>query len=85
MAKIIEFKKKPTTIDKQAIKLLKFADEIDAAVLRQLKDDQLDPKEVIGVLAHRLGKLLGYMEDKDELWEICRRVLKKQADLDESV
>lgn len=81
MAKVIPFRKieKP---DKEVLKLLKISDEIDAVILRHLADRVVDPVDLAGVLAHRLGTLMNKIEDKSELWNVCERVVKKQAALD---
>lgn len=81
MAKIIPFRKveKP---DKEILKLLKISDEFDAVLLRHLSAGDVDPIDLVGVLAHRLGTLMNRIEEKSELWDVCERVVKKQAALD---
>jgi len=84
MAKIIDFKnakprhRKPT-VDGEAIRLMQLADEIDSVILRYLKNENIDQWDIAGVLAHRLGTLLGHVEDKEKLWDVCEKVLKQQA------
>ena len=55
------------------------SDEIDGLIVRYLSDDSIDPREMIGVLAHRAGTLLRHLEHKNEVWEVCEKLLKKQA------
>lgn len=77
--KILKFKPKqnPTIL-----KLLKASMEIDGILIRYLNEPDLEAKEIAGLLAHRLGTLLSHFDDKQDLWEVCERVLKKQASLD---
>ncbi len=80
MAKIIEFKTKEATRDAIVTnKLVQMADEIDEVMMNYLTDPNVDPREVIGVLSHRLGALMSHLEEKEELWHVCQKVLKKQA------
>ncbi len=83
MAKVLEFKtleqRREETV---TYKLVKMADEIDQVLLRHLADDDIDPRELVGVLSHRLGTLMNRLEEKDELWHVCQKVMKKQAQID---
>jgi hypothetical protein len=80
MAKIIPFKIERTEAYRRAEELLKVGGEIDDIILKHLKRG-MDSKELVGILAHRLGNLLGHLDEKDELWYVCRKVLEKQADI----
>lgn len=79
MVKILKFKPKPSPI---ALKLIKASMEIDNVLLAYLKSNEIEPKELAGLLAHRLGTLLSHFDDKQALWEVCERILLKQASLD---
>lgn len=80
MAKIIEFKTKEVAREELvANKLVKMADEIDEVMMNYLTDPDVDPRELVGVLSHRLGALMSHLEEKDELWHVCQAVMKKQA------
>lgn len=83
MAKVLEFKtleqRREETV---TYKLVKMADEIDQVLMRHLTDDDIDPRELVGVLAHRLGTLMNRLEEKDELWHVCQKVMKRQAQID---
>ena len=81
MAKIIPFKPKGDPQLATAQQLVDLGDQIDDILLRALGKN-INPKEVAGVLSHRLGTLMARVEDKDLLWPICERVLKRQADID---
>lgn len=63
-------------------KLVKMADEIDEVLIRHLTDKDIDPRELVGVLSHRLGTLMNHLEEKAELWYVCQKVMKKQAQID---
>ena len=82
MGKLIPFAPKNKT-DKEAVKLIKMADAIDAIVLEAIDSKELDPEDVAAVLAHRLGTFLNHIDEKISLWEFCEKVLRKQAALDE--
>ena len=83
MGKVLEFK---TPEERRAetvtYKLVKMADEIDQVLMRHLADEDIDPRELVGVLSHRLGSLMNRLEEKDELWYVCQKVMKKQAQID---
>ena len=87
MGKVLKFeaKKQQKQADPDTIKLCQFADDVDEAVRHYLVDQNLDPRDVIGVLSHRLGTILNMVESKDELWAVCEKVLRKQAKIKESV
>lgn len=83
MGKVIEFKTKTQQRDDEAaVRLVQIANEIDELVMRHLTDPNTDPRELVGVLSHRLGSLISHLEEKDELWYVCQKVVKKQAQID---
>ncbi len=83
MGKVIEFKTREERREEDITwKLVQMADDIDAVILRQLSDPDIDPRELVGVLSHRLGTLMNHLEEKAELWYVCQKVMKKQAQLD---
>ncbi len=81
MAKVIDFKpkKKKPQIDAEAMKLIRLADEIDSLILKFLEREDVDQWDIAGVLAHRLGSLIGHIEEKEAIWNVCEKVLKQQA------
>jgi hypothetical protein len=90
MAKIIKFPpngaSKGSTVSASIIKLKNASDAIDDIIVGCLNDPSLDPKEIAGVLAHRLGSLIKNMDHKEKLWQIYQRVAEKQAEIgDEAV
>jgi hypothetical protein len=68
--------------DKEAEVLLRIADEIDAVILENLRSGAVDPRDMAGLLAHRLGTLMRHIEQKSLLWDVCEKVLKAQAAID---
>ncbi len=82
MAKVLEFKPSQSTEIKTAESLVKIAEEIDAVILRHLQEDHVDPRDLVGLLSHRLGTLMNHLEEKSELWYICEKVMKRQAQID---
>ena len=72
-----------TKLDTSTVKLLRIADEIDAVILRHVEAGDVDPKELAGLLSHRLGTLMKHIEDKETLVDVCVDVLRKQAAVDE--
>jgi hypothetical protein len=81
MGKVIKFKQKPQH-DPTTIKLVQASAELDAVILKYLNDNDIDPRELAGLIAHRLGTLMNHLEEKSELWCVCEKVLKRQAHLD---
>jgi len=75
-------KAKTSPPDKEAVKLMVIADEIDAVILRHLNAETVDPRDLAGLLAHRLGTLMRHLDGKTRLWGVCEKVLKKQAAID---
>ena len=82
MGKVLPFQKKPDRVDVKSVKLLHVADEIDRVILECLKSPDIEPHDIAGILSHRLGTMMRHMDGKSELWDVCERVLKKQAALD---
>jgi hypothetical protein len=62
-----------------ALKMLRIADEIDGIILRHMEAGDIEPKELAGLLSHRLGSLMKNIENKQELIDLCVDVLRKQA------
>ena len=82
MAKVLKFPAgKDVRHSPSVIKLKNASDAIDEIIVACLQDHTLDPKEVAGVLAHRLGALIKNMEEKEKLWGIYRKVTEKQAQI----
>jgi len=81
MGKVIEFKAKPK-IDPHAAKLVEIADAIDGVLMRYVMREDIDPRDLAGLLAHRLGTLMRHIDGKTKLWGVCERVAKKQAAID---
>lgn len=68
--------------DSEAMRLMAIADEIDGIILKHIDAGKVDPRDIAGLLAHRLGALMRHLDKKDQLWDVCERVLKAQAALD---
>jgi hypothetical protein len=69
-------------VDDGALTLMKISNEIDAIVLRHLEAGDVEPRDLAGLLSHRLGTLIRHLEGKEKLWDVCEKVLKKQAAID---
>ncbi|MCX6105872.1 MAG: hypothetical protein NTY08_08595 [Proteobacteria bacterium] len=78
MGKVIKFPEQNRR-DAEVQKLLKIADEIDAVIINHLRSGDVQPREIAGLLAHRLGTLMRHVEQKDLLWDVCEKVAKSQA------
>ena len=72
-----------TKLDTSTVKLLRLADEIDALIIRHVEAGNVDPKELAGLLSHRLGSLMKHLENKEALLDVCVDVLRRQAAVDE--
>lgn len=83
MGKVLDFKSRSERQTEAVThKLVRMADEIDEVLVRHLSDKDIDPRELVGVLSHRLGTLMNHLEEKAELWYVCQKVMKKQAQID---
>ena len=82
MGKVIDFPKPKPTVDPEIVKLKEVSDSLDEVILNAVLEKQVDPREVAGLLAHRLGSIMRKLESKDDLWDVCERVAKRQAALD---
>lgn len=81
MGTVIQFPSREPQ-DAEALRLMKIADEIDSVILKHLDQGKVDPEELAGLLAHRLGTLMRHMDEKNRLWGACEKVLKTQAAID---
>ncbi len=81
MGKVLNF---PTRDKKEqeARRLMAIADEIDSVILRHLDGGDVDPRDLAGLIAHRLGTLMRHLDQKGKLWDVCEKVLKAQAAID---
>jgi hypothetical protein len=48
-------------------------------IINHLRSGDVQPREIAGLLAHRLGTLMRHVEQKDLLWDVCEKVAKSQA------
>jgi hypothetical protein len=79
MGKIINFPDR--RYDQNIAKLKDISDSMDKIIIEAVSNG-MDPNEVAGILAHRLGALMRNMEQKSKLWDVCERLLKRQAAID---
>ena len=82
MGKVLKFRHKESQEDRITRKMIEIADDIDALILDHLQDNEVEIKDIAGLLSHRLGTLMNHLEDKSELWFVLEKVLKKQARID---
>ena len=66
----------------EVVKLKEVSDAIDQIMLAALSENNLDVKDLAGLLAHRLGTLIRTVDSKDHVWAVCEQVLKRQAVID---
>ena len=77
MGKIIQFPQEKVRLS-AAKNLKNVSDQLDSVILGALHQG-MDAHEISGILAHRLGSLMKNIDQKSELWDVCQKVLKKQA------
>ena len=82
MGKVIQLDKH-RKVDRETILLVNVADAVDTIVMNAIKNEGLDPRDLAGVLAHRLGTLIRHLENKERLFEVCTDVARGQAAVDE--
>lgn len=63
-------------------KLLEVSNAIDNIIVESLESGDVQARDVAGVLAHRLGALMRHSDKKDILWDVCEKVVKRQAAID---
>ena len=78
MGKVVPFPSREPR-DAEALRLMKIADEIDQVILKHLDAGLINPRDLAGLMAHRLGTLMRHLDQKGELWDACEKVLKAQA------
>lgn len=69
-------------LDSEALRLMQVSDEIDAVILKHISAGTIDPRDLAGLMAHRLGTLMRHIDQKSKLWDVCEKVLKAQAAID---
>jgi hypothetical protein len=82
MGRVVDFNTKKAERDPSVMQLVRFSAELDQILLRYANDPTVNAGEIASVYAHRLGCFLALLEQKEELWSFCERVLKKQAHID---
>ena len=82
MSNVIHVQFKKHIDDPVAQKLVEIANEIDAVILKHLNDKDVEARDLVGLLSHRLGSLMNHMDQKSELWGVCEKVMKQQAHID---
>ena len=76
MGKLLKF---PGPENSNLMKLKETSDRIDDLVLNAICENGVDPYEMAGILAHRLGVLIRNLDNNPALLRVCEKVLKKQA------
>ncbi len=77
MGTVIQFLRKSNV--SEAMRLKEVSDALDRVILDAIKEKNMDPYEIAGLLSHRLGALMKGFSHKDDLWELCQKVVKRQA------
>jgi hypothetical protein len=77
MGCVIQFPRKANV--SEAMRLKEVSDALDRTILDAIQEKKMDPYEIAGLLSHRLGSLMRGFSHKDDLWEICQKVVKRQA------
>lgn len=65
----------------EAQRLMEIASELDDVILRNLHQGDVDPRDLAGLISHRLGTLIRHLDEKERLWSVCEQVLRAQAAL----
>lgn len=65
--------------DKELLRLKGASDRIDRVVAEAITQDGLEPYEMAGILAHRLGALIKSLDGNSTLLGVCEKVIKKKA------
>lgn len=65
----------------EAQRLMDIASELDDVILRNLNQGDVDPRDLAGLISHRLGTLIRHLDEKERLWTVCEQVLRSQAAL----
>lgn len=85
MGKVIDLqaKRQAKTDQDDLARLLTIADQFDRIILESLEKGTIQPRDLAGLLAHRLGTLISHFDNKQQILDICVQVLNKQARLDD--
>ncbi len=81
MSKVIKFPVQKRC-DPEVLKLKEISDQLDEIILTHLTQGHVEVKDIAGLLSHRLGTLMRHLDDKSRIWDVCEKVLKKQAAID---
>jgi hypothetical protein len=73
----LDRRRKPSA---EILKLFRFGCEVDALIVRAL--NEIPAQNIAGILAHRLGNLIGHVDHRDELWEVCFKILCERIEHD---
>lgn len=60
------------------LKIMQIADEFDRIILKHITDQDIEVKTLIGVMAHRLGAILNKVDRKNDMWDICKKVITNE-------
>ena len=72
----------PNKSDKEVIKLCQLSDDLDSVVKHYILEENVDIKDLVAVFSHRLGSILNRVTENKDLWEVCERVLLRQAQIE---
>lgn len=67
---------------KEAIHLLHFADKLDEVIKAEMAKGVTSPREIAGIVAHRLGTMLRLIERNEPLWTVLKEIIERQANIE---
>jgi hypothetical protein len=80
MGEVIDMSKrrKPSP---ETVRLFKLGADVDALIKNSINEGKIPVKDIAGLIAHRLGNFLGLIDKKQELFDVCVKIIKEQAKL----
>jgi hypothetical protein len=82
MGKIIKFPVKSMPLDNETERLIKLSDIVDQLIIENLDQGEVEPHELAGIIAHRLGTLIRHIgvDERKQVLEVCLSILTRQAE-----
>lgn len=72
----INSKRKPSP---ETLRLYKVGGDIDAIIMKELQAGKIPILDIAAVIAHRLGNLISLVDKKDQLLEVCTKIMVRQS------
>jgi hypothetical protein len=82
MGRVIKFPVKSKPLDNETERLIKLSDIVDQLIIENLDQGEVEPHELAGIIAHRLGTLIRHIDvdERKQVLDVCLNILTRQAE-----